>query len=390
MSGHFLTKITHQYPKSVVIAVVIVPILLLVLLLQAAGAGQATAAPKEAQLQQVELLQVKRQESYQRQVNIIGRAEAGEQTILGFELAGTLANILIEEGQAVLKGQLLASLDMQRLEAQRDEAAAAVARAKADERIAQLSEQRIKQLVKDKLESPQRLDEARESTRAASALVAETEARLQRVNVEFEKSKLYAPFNGIVVSRMLDNGAIVAQGQGVFELLSSDLLHVRMSLSADDAFRFSRGQIHTLLKGQQQYQAEVISVGAQRNIQTRTIDVMFLLPSKYQGQVLQGDLLILPLHKRIEEPGFWLPKSALTSSIRGLWSVFSVPQPGDNQQLRSRNVTVLYGDAQRVFVSGPIADNEYVVASGVHRLVPEQYVSAQINADALYAGTDNE
>ncbi|XOV80771.1 MAG: efflux RND transporter periplasmic adaptor subunit [Aestuariibacter sp.] len=386
MSGHLLTRVTTRHPTVVLAVAILVPTFLLVILLKSAGAGQTPGAPKTMEVQRVEVLQIKHQDQYHRKVNIVGRVESGEQTVLGFERGGTVARTLFDEGQPVTAGQLLAELDMQRLNAQMQEVEATITRAKADARLAQLSQRRIKKLVADKMESPQRLDEARESTLAAMALVDEMQARRVSIEVEFEKSRLYAPFDGVLIGRQVDTGSVVAQGQPIFSLLRNDALQVRMAMSADDAFRFSIGQQQTLYKNDTDFQATVLSIGANRHIQTRTVDVMLALSENAKSQLLQGDLLSLELQKQISASGFWLPKSALTSSIRGLWSVFSVSQPGDEQKVKARNVNVLYSDRDKVFVSGSLTDQDYIVASGVHRLVPEQLVKAVENNDALIAG----
>lgn len=386
MSGHVLTRAVKQHPKAVLFFTLLLPLMLLILLLKSAGAGQTQAPPKRPDLQRVEVLQIKHQEQYQRTMNIVGRVESGEQTILGFERGGTLANVLVEEGQVVKRGELLAELDVQRLQAQLQEVNAAVKRAQADARLAELSEKRIQQLVKDKLESPQRLDEARESTQAAEALVDEMLARRFSTQVEFQKSKIIAPFSGVITTRHVDDGSVVAQGQPIFELLRDGALQVRMAMPADDALRFTPGQKQTLYRGHQKLTAEVISVGGRRDIRTRTVDVMMSLQVPSEKWVLQGDLLSLQLDKTVDANGFWVPKSALTSSIRGMWSVFSVSQPGEEQGLKSLNVNVLYSESERVFVTGPIRDEDYIVANGVHRLVPQQLVVATLASESLIAG----
>jgi multidrug efflux pump subunit AcrA (membrane-fusion protein) len=62
----------------------------------------------------------------------VGRVEAARESRLGFELAGALATVVVDEGQRVQAGEHLAQLDRRRLQAQRAELEAAVAEAEED------------------------------------------------------------------------------------------------------------------------------------------------------------------------------------------------------------------------------------------------------------------
>ena len=91
----------------------------------------------------------------------------------------------------------------------------------------------------------------------------------------------------------------------------------------------------------------------------------------------------------MEEPGAWLPLTALTEGSRGLWSAYAVEAaPGDARAAQGREIggdtaggrlavqplEVLYQDGDRVYVRGPLAAGEILVAAGLHRVVPGQLV----------------
>jgi len=381
MQSSQLQQWISQRSLLVVVLFFAIPTFFLFLLMKAAGAGQVAEAPTEPFAQKVDVIKVERQNSYTRLVKVVGRVEASKQASLGFELGGTLLVANVDEGDRVTKGQVLAELDFQRLDAQLREIEAGVARAKADARLAKLSENRIASLVKEKLESPQRLDETREATLSAQALVREIEARKDSVLVEFAKSKILSPFDGTILSRPVDPGSVVGQGMTIFTIQKDADTEVRMAMSADKAFQLQKGKSYQLYLGKNTFIGKLKSIANARTINTRTVDAIFEISdaseSNLVNMVLPGDLLTLLLPTETQLNGYWVPKSALTNGIRGMWNLFTVSNAEGEQNLLTKSVNVLYSDENQAFVSGSLNAEDYVIAHGGHRLVPNQKVYAK-------------
>lgn len=364
-----------------------IPFLLLFLLLNAAGVGQVYSSEQEVRLHKVTVLSVESQSSYQREMKAIGRVEAGSMANLGFESGGTLLNTLVDEGDIVTSGQLLAKLDVQKLTAQIQEVDATIARVEANARLAAISTKRITQLVADKLDSQQSLDEARETEVAAKAAVREALAAKARLDVEMIKSHLYAPFAGTIVSHPVDSGSVVAQGQTIYTMQQDNETEVRMALGMEQAFELQVGESYTLYSqySQKPVQAVVKSVARTRNLNTRTIDVIFKIAQGQQDggieRVMPGDLLSLSMMQEVPESGIWVPKTALTSGVRGLWTVYTV-QPAEqngSSTIVPKSVMVLYNTTTHAFVTGALQDGDQIVIQGAHRLVPGQLVDATLS-----------
>ncbi len=351
----------------------LVPFVGLIMLLFAAGSGQVSSAPTEAKIPLVEYSELTIQQRYIAQRRVVGRVEASSQGRLGFELGGTLEATLVDEGQQVEQGQLLATLDTARLDAQKAQLKAAQKRAESNLRLARLTEERVIDLVKKKLESPQRLDEVRESTVAASASLLEIEAQIEGVDVQLEKSQILAPFKGEVISRLVDNGSVVGQGQNVFVIQQSDELQVRIAMGASDAQTFVLGQEVELYNRKHSSYATVTSIAANRRLSTQTVDVIFTLPNSAHG-ILAGDLLSLQLKQPVDEAGAWVARQALSSGVRGLWTLYVVESIQGEDHVIPRSVEVLYSYKDRVYVRGPLRTGERYVIAGAHRLTPDQVV----------------
>jgi RND family efflux transporter MFP subunit len=282
----------------------------------------------------------------------------------------------------VVQGQILAELDVQRLRAKMSELSAILNRAKSEANLAELSLKRVIELVDKKLESAQRLDESTESVNAAKAFVDEILARMQTLLVEIGKTKLLAPFDGSVVRRFVDKGTVVSAGQTLFNLQQNGLLEARFALSADHGNKFSIDQVMTVTTKTNQTLGKIKSIAQQRRFDTRTVDVIIKL-TEPNLSILPGDLLHIDISSKINAQGFWVPRKALVSSVRGLWSLFTVEEIDGAQQLVVKLVEVVHADDKKAFVRGALNEGVSVVIEGVQRLVPGQKVKTNDKSQTL-------
>jgi len=371
-----------SYKKYSIWLIPIIALIALVLLMKASGNGQTEQAPTEAKKHLVNVMPIEWHEQYVQKRLVVGRAEATQTAAIGFDLAGSVVDILVDDGQTVVQGQLLAELDDQRLRAQMSELSAILNRAKSEANLAELSLKRVVELVDKKLESPQRLDESTESVNAAKAFVDEILARKQTLLVEIGKTKLLAPFDGSVVSRLVDKGTVVGAGQTLFKLQQNGQLESRFALSADYVSKFSVDQVITVSTKTNQTLGKIKSIAQQRRLDTRTVDVIISL-TEPNLSILPGDLLHLDISSNIDAQGFWVPRKALVSSVRGLWSLFTVEEIDGEPQLVVKLVQIVHADDKKAFVRGAIRDGETVVIDGVQRLVPGQKVIVGKSAQAM-------
>lgn len=369
--------------RLVLTAALVVPFLTVTALMVSAGSGQVVPAPAHAKVHSVEVMPLHLQSSYTQQKLAYGRVEATRQSRMGFELTGTLTQVLVNEGQQVAAGDVLATLDTQRLQARQLELKASLARAEADQRLAKLSANRIADLVAKKLESSQRLDEVTEATAAAGALVDEIKARLASLDVELGKSQLKAPFDGYVISQTIDPGTVVGAGQNIIELQQAGGYEVKIALAADDAFSLYADENYLLKKGQELIPAKLKSIAKQRSLSTRTVEAIFTLDATL-NDLLPGDLLAFSYEQSFAQSGVWVPRQALSSGVRGLWTLYTVK--GNNEKhLSQKSVELLYTEPERAYVRGTLSEGELLVVNGVQRLVPGQLVTVSNTAESLFA-----
>jgi RND family efflux transporter MFP subunit len=371
-----------RFKKYLIWLIPFIALIALVVLMKASGNGQTQQAPTEAKKLLVNVMPIQWDQQYVQKRLVVGRAEAPQTAAIGFDLSGSLVDILVDEGQGVVTGQVLAKLDDQRLRAQMNELSAILNRATSEANLAEISLKRVLELVERKLESAQRLDESRESVNAAKAFVDEILARKQTLLVEIGKTKLLAPFAGSVVSRLVDKGTVVGAGQTLFNLQQNGQLEVRFALSADYVDKFSLEQVITLSTHSDQILGKIKSIAQQRRLDTRTVDIIVSI-TEQNTAILPGDLLHIDISSNISAQGFWVPRKALVSGVRGLWSLFAVEVIDGEQQLVTKLVEMVHADDKKSFVRGALKEGVPVVIEGVQRLVPGQKVLINDNPETL-------
>jgi RND family efflux transporter MFP subunit len=323
----------------------------------------------------VEVHSIQIQSAYQKQQKVYGLVESASQVDVGFELSGSINELMVLEGAFVKQGQVLASLDLKRLNAQKAQLNASLNRAKADAEISQLSVNRVKELVRAKLDSTQNLDQANARLKAANAVVKEVEASLQALDVEMQKSKLVAPFDGQVLRQLQDLGAVVNAGQAVLTLVANTQLEARFGLPTHTAFGIKVGQLFTIDANEIPINGRVQSIAQQRNRAMRTIDAVFSLETDNKPYLMTGDIVSISVSNQVEKKGAWVPVSSLANGVRGLWTLYVAEQAQGGYLVKSRTVAVEYLEDDRAYITGAISDGDRVIVNGLQRLTPNQIIA---------------
>ena len=344
----------------------------LVVLLMTAGLGNATQTPEARLPVAVSTGTITIQSGFETPISVFGLVESPKATSLSFDVAGQVTRMLVEEGDVVSKGDILAHQDLQRLNARKRELQAALERANADLTLAKVNSDRTTSLVERKLESAQRLDEARASLNVAKAQVSEMQAALESLNVEIAKTTLVSPFDGVVNRRFFDEGSVVSAGSPVFGITSIDNYQARFAVPADVVEQFDVNEPVLVRVGDIDVAGTVSQRLPTRNVQTRTVDILVTLNSN--EKVRPGDMAILSAFRSHTETGAWLPVNALSNGLRGLWRVF-VLSGQSNATIEARVVEVVYTDGNKAFVRGALKDGDIYVDEGTHKLAPGQMVA---------------
>ena len=193
-------------------------------------------------------------------VTATGTLQPVNQVDVGSELSGIIETVTVDFNDKVQRGQVLARLDTDRLQAQVLESRAAlqasqakVTEAKATVMETRLAFERCEKLAERQLCSAEVLDTARAaharakaSEASARAQVAEARATLGGKETELAKADIRSPIDGLVLLRQIEPGQTVAASlqAPILFTLAEDLAHMELHVAVDEADvgRIAEGQ----------------------------------------------------------------------------------------------------------------------------------------------------
>ena len=209
------------------------------------------------------------------QVRTVGNIRAEQRVIINSEVAGQITKVEVREGDIVKSGDLLARIDSREYELEVEELEAELSAAKEEFKkaieglrpeekekllarvrvnesalgLAIKEQDRFQKLVKDGVTAQSILDEVNDRAQQAKEKLRESRAafeaakqsrqediqqlraegegivkRLEMAQLNFSKTLIHAPFDGVIVHKKIEEGAFLKVGSPVFEMISSSRL----------------------------------------------------------------------------------------------------------------------------------------------------------------------
>lgn len=228
-----------------------------------AGAGGGFAMPPTP----VEVAQANSQEVVD-QFEAVGTIEAIESVVLVSEIDAMVVSLPFEEGTAVRRGALIARLDDALLSAD-------VQRAEALRSQQQTTYERVKAVVDQKAGALQDLDDAAAALKVADANLAFAKAR-------YAKTRIVAPFDGLIGARRVSVGTFLRAGQPIAEIANLDDIRVRFSAPESFLARLQRGADVTVtapVYPDHKLTGKIIAIEPVLNSATRSGQVAAVVPN---------------------------------------------------------------------------------------------------------------
>jgi len=378
------------------------------------GCGRKTAVAPEQPIP----VQVRKPAVVERAeiVRVGGNVEAYETSEIGFQVAGRVKRVLVEEGQAVAAGQVLAELDPvdYRLGAEIADNEAAAARAMAEKARAGSRRQeleqakaafeqaedeyrRMKVLYERKSLAPndfkkiethwrvarERYEEALEGARREDREAAEAKARQAEANARLnrkrlEDTQLRAPVAGVVARRLADTGEMIAAGMPVVVLMRLNPARVRVGVPEAEIGKVKTGQrarVRIPSLGGREFPARVELVGFAAEPQSRTFPVRLLAPNPAlelrAGMIAEAEI---DSDARVEVRT--VPADAVWRDPQGVTHVY-VYSPGKGR-VYARRVRTGRGAGREVEIVEGLEADDLVVVGGQHKVKDGVRVEAEV------------
>ena len=231
---------------------------------------------------------------------------------------GYLKARYVDIGDRVQVGQLLAEIDAPDLDAQLNASRAQLEQSRAALGIAKVTYEREQRLLEQKVVSKQEYDQSEATYNQAIANVKTAEANVQNLSVQQGFEKIIAPFTGVVTSRFLDDGALIASGSttttpSIFTVSQNDILRVFIYVPQAYAPNVQTGQdveVTAPEYPQKVFKGKVTRTADSLDPTARTERVEIQIPSE-QGRLLPGMYLSIRFKVQQAEPALLVPANTV-------------------------------------------------------------------------------
>lgn len=287
-----------------------------------------------------------------------GKVKAAQDISLSFKVSGTLQKILVNDGQAVRAGQLLAYLDPTDYQAQLDATEAEYKQIKADaERVMRLYQEEV--------------TTASANDKAAYGLQQIT-AKYKHHQDELSYTQMYAPFDGYIQKHLFEQHETVGAGMPVLALVGNGRPEVEINLPAAEYVNRASFTTYSCtfdVYPGQTYRLQPVSITPKANANQLYTMRLQLQAESGQPQPSPGMNTMVSIGCRADSalPQLKVPSQALLHKDNRTW-VFVYRTADQTVQAREVVVARLTSDGKAIVTGDGLTADTEVVASGVHHV----------------------
>jgi membrane fusion protein (multidrug efflux system) len=303
------------------------------------------------------------------QTEFIGTVFYQEVSEVASELSGLAEVVRFEEGQRIKKGQVLIELGSDILKKRLQANSATYEEFLSELEIARIELKRRENLFKTKSISEQTFDENRYRVKGLEKRAASLKAEVERIEIELQKKTIRAPFNGVVIKRLVDRGEWLSEGATVAVLAKDDVVDIVANVSEKFIPYVNVGmQVRCTVNGDE-FTGTVIAVVPRGDVATRTFPIKIRTPNTLALIEGMSARVVLPTGKHLKT--LVVPRDAVIS-VFGQTVVYVV----DDSKARMIPIKVTGYEELVAGVEAPgLAEGMQVVVEGNERLRNGQMVS---------------
>ena len=288
----------------------------------------------------------------------------------------TLSEVLVNVGDRVKKGQVLARFNGRTVAEDVTQAKAALAEAKAGAMEARANARRARRLRGTDTISEQQIEQYVSADRTARAKVRSAAAALASKRQNWQNVELRAPDDGVISSRDATEGSVPAAGTELFKLIRQGRLEWQAELGSDEVMRVQPGnRVEVYTADGQPVEAKMRARAPSENTKKRTtlvyVDVADS-PGLWAGMFAHGafDLgespaLTVPIEALVPSDGFMYVYRLKDDDHVERIRVKTGRQEGDRIEIMPTG-DVSLTEADRIVVEGAafLTDNDLVKVAG--------------------------
>ncbi len=293
-------------------------------------------------------------------LNLSGTIQSEKTAQVTFSVQGRIASVLVDEGQAVKKGQLLATLDPRDYQYQLQQADASLLQAKDNYMRSKELYQKGSLTPKDYITAESQYLTAVANRKTAAKQVSDT--------------RLYAPISGTVTNKMTEVGNQASPNAQAFVIDDIDHVNATMTVPETEIGNIMRNNtaevdIPTL---NQKFTGKVTSINPQADRNSNTFRTKVRL-NNIHHRLLPGMIAEINLQTNQKVSYITIPPKAVIHDQDGLPYVFLVDS-GEQRRAIRRHITVGQAINDRISVADGLRSGDLLIVEGQYRLKDGQSV----------------
>jgi len=297
-----------------------------------------------------------------RQLMIQGRTEADRMVVISSQTDGQLANLLVQRGDTVVTGDLIAQINVENRQDRVTEARAILARR-------QLEFNAANSLSERGFQSEVRLAEAKAELETAKS-------DFEQAKIELDYTEITAPIDGIVLQRMVEAGSFVDRGEEVIRIVDLDPIKIVGSVPESEVSLINLSQTARIEAiSPEPIQGTVTFIAPQADAATRTFEIEIAVPNP--DNMIRAGLtaaIYLPI---TGAPTHLLPASILTLNETGQLGVKTLNQ--DNR-VEFQRITLVDDAPAGIYALG-LPATVRIITIGQEFVIDGQIVDPVFNDD---------
>jgi len=308
------------------------------------------------------------------------------QSDVGSKTLGYLDAVLVDRGDRVTRGQLLALVRPSDLPDQLAAARSALAQTQSAAALARTNLDRAKQLAPEAVVSQQELQQAESQFTTAEAAQQAAQSQIAAVAVRLGETRISSPLTGVVTQRRLDPGTLVGPpgGGAIVTVARVDTLRVFITINEHDLAGIRVGKnAHVevdALPGRT-FSGKVVRLAPALDAATRTLDAEVQLDNRsgelYPGMYGRG-AIVVDTHPQV-------PVVPVASVVLSNHEAFAFVVDGA-AVVHRRALTLGVDGGEWLEVKTGLRPGDEVVVSGAESLADGMKVRAARGPDPFAAG----
>lgn len=293
-------------------------------------------------------------------INVTGSVIANESVEIKSEISGLVKKIYFREGSYVKKGDLLISIDD-------DELVAQLEKLRYQKKLFEDREYRQRQLLEKEAISQEEYDVAITELNTA-------EADMKLISAQLAKTKIRAPFNGVIGLRYISEGGYVTPNAQIASLFNINPVKIDFSIPGKYSDRVNiNDKIRFMTESVEDFQeATIYAIEPQIDPSTRTLKLRAISPNE-DSKLFPGQFARIQLIFNVYENAIMAPTEAVIPELGG-HKVFVF----NNGKAQSVDVKVGLRTDREVEITNGLGAQDTLITSGILQLTSGMDVSLSV------------